>query len=171
VSFFEIDHPATGSLKAIGIEKMGPRPNLHLIAANLGERRLIDVLYEDANWDRARSTIIIAEGLLQYLLPQAVQDLFTQCAAASFEGRIAFTYIPTGQDDRPDAGPWTNLVLWLLKNSGEPWLWSIPPKELGQFLESTGWIIAPGLEGKNGKQGVELYAEATKLCLYPNTEQ
>jgi methyltransferase (TIGR00027 family) len=162
VSFFEIDHPATASLKAAGIEKMGLRSNLHLIAVDLGERKLIDVLFEDENWNQAAPTIILAEGLLQYLPPQAVQGLFTQCAAVSTESRIAFTYIPTGPDSRPDTGPWTNLVLWLLKNSGEPWLWSIRPEALGHFLEISGWTNAPELVGDRSKHGVELYAVATK---------
>jgi hypothetical protein len=81
VSFFEIDHPANASLNATGIEKMGPRSNLQLIAVDLGERKLVDVLFEDENWDQDAPTIILAEGLLQYLPPQALQDLFTQCAA------------------------------------------------------------------------------------------
>ncbi len=47
VDFFEIDHPATARLKAKGIGAMGPRDNLHLIAEDLGERRLVDVLGAD----------------------------------------------------------------------------------------------------------------------------
>ena len=35
VSFFEIDHPATAGVKARGIEAMGRRDNLHLIAEDL----------------------------------------------------------------------------------------------------------------------------------------
>lgn len=167
VNFFKIDHPATSSPKAKGIDKIGPRPNLHLIAVDLGERKLVDVLIEDESWDPAAPTIIIAEGLLQYLPPQAVQDLFAQCAAASTESRMAFTYIPTGQGNQPDAGPWTKLVLWLLKNSGEPWLWSIRPEELSLFLEISGWINAPELLGKSAKHGVELYAVATRPSRYP----
>ena len=171
VSFFEIDHPATASLKAAGIDKMGPRSNLYLIAVDLGERKLVDVLLEDENWDRAAPTIILAEGLLQYLPPQAVQDLFTQCAAVSSESRIAFTYIPTGPDGQPDAGPWTRLVLWLLKKSGEPWLWSIHPEAIDYFLEISGWTNAPELVGESAKHGVEFYAVATKSSPNLNTER
>jgi len=40
---------------------------------------------------------------------------------------------------RPDAGPWSGLMLWLQKVAGEPWLWSIQPEELGLFLAETGW--------------------------------
>jgi methyltransferase (TIGR00027 family) len=162
VNFFEIDHPATACLKAKGIEQMGPRPNLHLIAADLGERTLDGVLTGYEDWDLYASTIIVAEGLLQYLPSQAVRDLFTQCAAIADDSRMAFTYIPTGEDGRPDAGPWTGLVLWLLKVGGEPWLWSLRPEELGRFLNASGWTYAPELVGATGKHGVELYAVATK---------
>ncbi len=48
VNFFEIDHPATARLKAEGIEAMGQPTNLHLIAEDLGERQLVDVLHADA---------------------------------------------------------------------------------------------------------------------------
>ncbi|MFC1452218.1 class I SAM-dependent methyltransferase [Verrucomicrobiota bacterium] len=168
VDFFEIDHPATAALK--GIEAMGPRPNLHLIAEDLGQRKMVDVLADNEDWDRSAETTFVAEGLLQYLQPQAVQDVFTQCASIADEGRIAFTYIPTGEDGRPDAGPKTGLVLWLFKVGGEPWLWSVRREELGQFLKSAGWRDAPELEGTADKHGVELYAVATKSRL-SKTEQ
>lgn len=64
---------------------------------------------------------IVAEGLLQYLEPQAVRGLFAQCASIAGDSRIAFTYIPTREDGRPDAGPRTQFVLWPLKVGGEPW--------------------------------------------------
>ena len=162
VDFFEIDHPATAALKAKGIEEMGPRPNLHLIAEDLRQHRLVDVLANDRHWDQSAPTSVIAEGLLQYLTPDAVRDLFTQCASVAGETRIAFTYIPTREDGRPDAGPLTGLVLWLLKVGGEPWLWSIRPEQLGQFLEAVGWTNAPELERATGKHGVEMYAVALK---------
>jgi methyltransferase (TIGR00027 family) len=162
VDFFEIDHPATACLKAKGIGEMGPRPNLHLIAEDLGKRKLVDVLTDDKNWDMCASTTIVAEGLLQYLPSQAVCDLFTQCASIAADTRIAFTYIPAREDGQPDAGPQTRLVMWLLKVGGEPWFWSVRPEELGQFLEASGWTNSPELVGATGKHGVELYAVATK---------
>jgi methyltransferase (TIGR00027 family) len=162
VEFFEIDHPATASLKAKGIKEMGPRPNLHLVAEDLSERRLSDVLSDNGDWDSGAWTAIVAEGLLQYLPPEAVRDLFVQCSAVTGECRMVFTYISTREDGRPDCGPRTRLVLWLLKLGGEPWLWSIRPEELGQFLESVGWTNTPEPEGASGKHGVELYAVATK---------
>ena len=98
-----------------------------------------------------------------YLLPEAVWDLFCQCALVAGAGsRIAFSYIPSGADGRPDAGRWTGLMLWLQKIAGEPLTWSIRPEALGLFLGKTGWKIAIGQVETTRKQGVEFYAVATK---------
>lgn len=163
VNFFEIDHPATARLKARGIEAMGSPANLHLVAEDLGERRLADVLHADSTWDVAAPTVIVAEGLLMYLPPGVVGTLFGQCAAVSGDGsRIVFTYVGKRADGRPDAGPWTWLVLWLLKVSGEPWLWSARPEELGQFLKETDWTITPEEEDSSASCGVEFFGVAAK---------
>jgi methyltransferase (TIGR00027 family) len=163
VQFFEIEHPATARLKARGIDEMGQRENLHLIPEDLGKQKLVDVMEANDAWDKTAQTVILAEGLLMYLHPEAVRDLFVQCAAVTGTGsRMAFTYICTGADDRPDVGRWTGLVLWILKVSGEPWLWSIRPEELGPFLEERGWTNAPDLVGSSGEHGVELLAVAIK---------
>ncbi|MFC1857222.1 class I SAM-dependent methyltransferase [Thermodesulfobacteriota bacterium] len=162
VNFFEIDHPATSNLKTRGIAQMGRRPNLHIIAEDLSMRRLVDILAEHEIWDLNAQTIMIAEGLLPYLSPEAAHDLFKQCAAITYEGRIAFTYIPSCQNGLPDAGPWSNLILWLLKKSGEPWLWSIQPEQLSPFLEVSGWKNVPGLVVESAKSGLERYAVAEK---------
>jgi len=111
MNFFEVDHPATAHLKARGIESMRRRKNLRLVAEDLGKRKLSDVLKTDKSWDLSAQTIIIAEGLGMYLSPEAVRDLFCQCAAFVGGGsRIAFSYIPAGADGRPDAGRWTGLI-------------------------------------------------------------
>jgi methyltransferase (TIGR00027 family) len=163
VDFFEIDHPATARLKARGMESMGRRKNLRLVAEDLDKRKLSDVLKTDKSWDLSAQTVIIAEGLVMYLSPEAVRDLFCQCEAFVGGGsRIAFSYIPAGADGRPDAGRWTGLMLYLQKIAGEPWKWSIRPEELGEFVEETGWTIAHEEAGGTRKHGVEFYAVATK---------
>ena len=163
VNFFEIDHPATARLKARGIGAMGQRDNLFLVSEDLGERKLEDVLKTNKIWEHSARTVIVAEGLVMYLPPEAVEDLFRQLSDIAGDGsRIAFSYIPSGEDGRPDAGRWTGLMLWLQKIAGEPWIWSIRPEELGPFLEKTGWINAPAVAGTTVKHGVEFYAVATK---------
>ena len=163
VDFFEIDHPATIRLKAKGIDAMGRRSNLHLIGEDLGKRQLVDVLHGNEVWSPTAPTVILAEGLLMYLPPEAVGALFDQCATITGAGSlIAFTYVGTRSDGRPDAGPWTRLVLWILKAYGEPWLWSMRPEELGPFLKEHSWTIAPNQLASSGRHGVEFFGVAVK---------
>lgn len=162
VRFLEIDHPATAHLKAKGIAAMGRPENLCLIAEDLGKRQLVDLLKSNATWNPHARTVILAEGLVMYLSPEAVSSLFCQCAALVGSGsRFAFSYFARGADGRPDAGRWTGLMLWLQKAVGEPWIWSIRPEELGSFLERASWRIAPELVELSGLRGVEFYAVAT----------
>ena len=163
VNFFEIEHPVTARLKARGIYEMGQRENLHLISEDLAKRKLVDVLEANDAWDKTAQTVILAEGLLMYLTPEAVCDLLGQCAAVTGTGsRMAFTYICTGADGLPDAGRWTGLVRWILKVSGEPWLWSMRPQEVGPFLEGSGWTNELALAETTRNHGVEFYAVAAK---------
>lgn len=165
VRFFEIDHPATATLKARGIETMGKRENLYLIAEDLAERKLVDVLGDHEGWDGSGQSVIIAEGLVMYLPGHAVEQMFRQCASLTGAGsRIAFSYIPGGTNGRPEAVKWTGLILWLQKAFGEPWLWSIRPEALGSFLENVGWRYGPESEGTVERHGVEFFCMARRAC-------
>ena len=163
VGFFEIDHPATANLKTKGITGIGKPDNLTLIAEDLGETSLVDVMRSNKAWDQSKQTVVIAEGLLMYLPVQAVKELFRRCdAVTGHHSRIAFTYVPTGSDGRPDAGPYTGFMLWTLKVSGEPWLWSIRPEELTSFLGDLGWTSVSEQPATTLKHGVEHFGIATK---------
>ena len=106
---------------------------------------------------------MIAEGLMMYLSPESVKTLFCQSAASAGEGsRVLFSYIPTGADGRPDAGPRTGLMLWLQKAAGEPWLWSIHPEALGPYLAQCGWQIDKEQKWAASKYGVEYFVVAVK---------
>lgn len=163
VNFFEIDRPGTAVFKAKGIERMGQRDNLYLLAKDLGADKLVDVLNAHPSWDTTASTAIVAEGLLMYLSPPAVQELFRQCGAIAGGGsRIVFTYVGTREDGQPDAGSWTKLVLWSLKAGGEPWLWSILPDRLEEFLAEVQWTNVLDLVESSAKHGVEYFGVAIK---------
>ena len=167
VNFFEIDHPATSHLKAKGIEVMGQRSNLHLLAEDLAERRLADTMKSADTWKPSAQTVVVAEGLVMYLYEDAVRELFCQCAAVTGPcSRIVFSYIPSGKDGKPYVGQWTDLMLWFQEMSGEPWNWSINNEKLSLFLRETGWTRSPAPEEQNSKipiHGFEMFVLATKI--------
>lgn len=163
VDFYEIDHPATARVKARGIEAMGPRPNLHLLAEDLGERRLVDVLKNAKGWVETAPAVVVAEGLLMYLPQSAVGDLLWQCAEVTGpRSRIAFTYLGKRRDGRPDAGPFTRMWLRSLAAGGEPWLWSSGPEEIGLFLHAHGWAIDRSQTIGAARKGIEFFGVAVK---------
>lgn len=171
VNFFEIDHPATAGPKAKGIEAMGQPGNLYLIAEDLSERQLVDVLQVDPVWNSLAQTVIVAEGLLMYLPPIAVGSLLEQSATVTGMGsRFAFTYIGMLPNGTPDAGPWTWLLLWMLKVSGEPWLWCISSRDLPAFIEKHGWMVNES-EGVSKQCGIEFHGCAVSGNAQSETEE
>ena len=163
VKFFEIEEPATAMIKIEGLKKLGAAANLFVMPEDLGKKKLSEVFEANSDWDKKKRTIITAEGLLQYLDPGSVSDLFRECHKNSGESsRIAFTYIGSRTDGRPDAGPRSGLMLWLLKVGGEPWLWSTTDEDLTKLLDKTGWEYSSELTGPEKKRGIEFFASAVR---------
>lgn len=164
VTFFEIDHPATALRKIDGINTLGKMNNHHLIPEDLSKKTLSEVLGKNEFWNSTLKTIITAEGLLQYLPPKAVKELFKQCSSNSGdESRVVFTYVCKGPNGKPNAGPNSRLILWLLKMGGEPWLWATNLAELNELLITNGWQYSPKLTGDKTKRGIEYFACAEKI--------
>jgi methyltransferase (TIGR00027 family) len=163
VKFFEIEEPATAKIKIAGLKKLAAAVNIFVLPEDLGKKKLSEVLETNSNWDKNKKTIITAEGLLQYLNPESVSDLFRECQKISgADSRIAFTYVGSRSDGKPDAGPRSGLMLWLLKIGGEPWLWSTTDEELKKLLDETGWEYSNDLTDSENKRGVEYFAAAVK---------
>jgi len=171
VKFFEIDSPSTAQSKINGLIEIGKQENLIIIPEDLGEKALKNVLEENTEWNSEAKSVIIAEGLLQYLPPSAVRELFNQCnSVTGNESKIAFTYTGKGENGRPYAGPHTKFVMWILKLTGEPWLWSASKYELKNLLKETGWKNTE-VDGKyKNKSGIEYYAIAGKQKSFRRNE-
>ncbi len=164
VRFFEIDNPYTAEYKIKALIKIGKPENLIVIPEDLGEKSLKKVLEENSVWNSEAKSVIIAEGLLQYLEPSAVKELFNQCyKVTGEESKIALTYTGKGENGKPYAGPHTKLVMWLMKITGEPWLWSATKDELKNLLNETGWRYSEVDNIYKNNTGMEYYAIARKF--------
>lgn len=133
VAFFEIDHPATAAAKRRGVSEIGQPPNLTLISSNLAEEDLVSVLASNAQWDTSAKTIIVMEGLLYYLSPDDVTDVFERALRVTGEGsRVAFSHVTSERHDS-----WAQPLLRLI---GEPWLSHATVDELPVYI-GDGWRI------------------------------
>ena len=151
VRFVEIDHPSTSVAKARGIEKVGQPENMIQIAADLGERSLPKVLSEDGHWDASQHSVIVAEGLFQYLTDEEVRGLLTDAAACTSPGsRIAFSHAIPG--DR-------KLLSALVRLISEPWKSEVRSEDLPSYVNGTGWAIISDVDD-DAEHGVERYGVA-----------
>jgi methyltransferase (TIGR00027 family) len=153
VHFFEIDHPATSAAKAKGVALEGPPENMTQIAADLGERALSKVLSEDGRWHVSQPSVLLAEGLLQYLTDEQVRDLLCEAAACAAPGsRIVFTHVIP--DER-------KLLRMILRLVAEPFESAVRSEDLPEYIEGTGWTLISGVDS-DPAHGIERYAVAER---------
>jgi methyltransferase (TIGR00027 family) len=153
VRFIEVDHPATSAAKAKGIAVEGQPTNLFQIAADLGESPLSKVLSEDGRWYTSLSSVIVAEGLLQYLTDDEVRGLLVESAACTSPGsRFVFTHAKPG---------YSRLIPFLTGLIAEPWKSSVESEDLPKYVEGTGWKIITDVDTDEA-HGVERYAVAER---------
>jgi len=153
VRFVEIDHPSTSVAKARGIEKVGQPENMIQIAADLGERSLPKVLSEDGHWDASQRSVIVAEGLFQYLTDEEIRGLLTDAAACTSPGsRIAFSHAIPG--DR-------KLLSALVRLISEPWKSEVRSEDLPSYVDGTGWAMISDVDD-DAEHGVERYGVAER---------
>jgi O-methyltransferase involved in polyketide biosynthesis len=153
VRFFEIDAPATSAAKARGVAEECPPDNLFLIAADLGEQALSQVLSRFDRWDPTARSVIVAEGLLLYLSDEEVRRLFRELSRCTPPGsRVVFSHkIPDGRKVLP-------AVLRLV---GEPFRSEVSSEDLPTYLEGTGWTVTSDVDA-NPAHGIERYGTAER---------
>ena len=153
VRFVEIDHPSTSVAKARGIEKVGQPENMVQIAADLGERSLPKVLSKDGHWDASQRSVIVAEGLFQYLTDEEVRGLLTDAAACTSPGsRIAFSHAIPG--DRKHLSTHMGLI-------SEPWKSEVRSEDLPSYVDGTGWEMISDVDD-DAEHGIERYGVAER---------
>ena len=153
VQFIELDHPATSAAKAKGIALEGQPTNVIQVAADLGELPLSKVLSEDGRWDTSLPSVLVAEGLLQYLKDEEVRGLLVEGAACTSPGsRFVFTHAKPG---------YRKLVTFLTGLVAEPWQSAVKSEDLPEYVEGTGWKIISGVDTDEA-HGVERYAVAER---------
>jgi methyltransferase (TIGR00027 family) len=153
VQFFEVDHPTTSLAKAKGISQVGQQENLIQIASDLSERNISKVLMEDGRWDSKQLSVVVAEGLLQYLTDREVYDLLRDTATCTaLPTRIVFTHtIPSER----------KVLQFILRLIGEPFKSAVQSEDLPGYIKGTGWTVISGVDS-NSAHGIERYAVAER---------
>lgn len=143
VRFVEVDRPATQACKKR--HASGAGPNLRMVTADLGRRRLSAALVAGgAGFERGDDTLFLAEGLLMYLTAAQAGSLFGGVRDAVAPGarcRLAFTFVEPQIDGRPDFSHASRALRVWLRLRGEPFRWGIHRDELPAFLSLRGFAL------------------------------
>jgi methyltransferase (TIGR00027 family) len=132
IEAIEIDHPATQSAKIRALANAAELipENLRFISCDLAAEPLPSVPFDDRE-----PCMIIIEGVLMYLPPADVAKLFhTLRRLAPARTRVAFTFMSRW----PDGGSGFRPKSWLIERwlawRGEPFMWSLEPAAMRDFL-------------------------------------
>lgn len=152
IKVFEVDHPAMQAVKIEKIKKIfsGLIDHVTYVPADLGRddfgQRLLEMGYS-----RSKKTIFVMEGLLYYLLPQAVDQVLSFISKNSGKGSaIIFDYYPQSVVDGScelEAGK--NLYSQLAQY-GEPLRFGI--NDVEAFLASRGFSQIRNVTGEDLKK-------------------
>ena len=138
VRVFEVDHPATAKVKRERLQAAGADLNRVTFVAVDFEIDDFEQRLRDAGFDPARRTIVVWEGVSQYLTGDAV------CAVIRWAGRLAprsrfiFTYVHEGAIDGSVAFDGADKVIAKVDVSGEPWRFGLLPTNCPTSCASAG---------------------------------
>jgi len=137
----EIDLPSTQARKRWALREIGhavPR-NCHLVAADLAERALDDVVAATPALRPERATLVVIEGVLMYLKEPEVRALFAALGRA-FTADLSVLYGAIAAPDA-DGDLRLRLVNHLLRKGGEGTSWCCPAGRMPTFLAPLGFRL------------------------------
>jgi methyltransferase (TIGR00027 family) len=144
IRFFEVDHPDTQAWKRQRTQEK------HLGNGSSGTVCHVPVDFQRDNLEesmaaagfRRAKTVVIWEGVTQYIGAEAVDTTFDFLARATEPGsKVVFTYIHRGLLDGSLQMPGTRKLIQELERRGEPWCFGIDPSELAQYLFQRGFRL------------------------------
>ena len=136
--FWEIDHPATQRHKVRACSEIGIE-RVHFVAVDLAAAGLEREALIKSDFDPAKRTFWIAEGLLMYFPADVVSSLMKTLSTLSAPGsEFAFTFMEKQGDGRLRFDSQTKLVDSWLRRRGEPFLWGTTRSELANIVYGRG---------------------------------
>jgi methyltransferase (TIGR00027 family) len=133
---FEVDHPATQARKRrlLGSRLAG---NVRFVGTDFAEGHL-EAAMTSQGFEAERRSIVIWEGVTNYLTERAVDETLSWCAKTAAGSDIIFTYIDEQVLRDPESFFGTAAVLQKLEEAGEEWTFGLDPRGLSGYLRQRG---------------------------------
>ena len=143
---FEIDHPATQSVKIRQLHAAGADlDEACLIAADLREAP-IDQVLAATNYDPKRRTFFAWLGVTRYLTHEAnASALAAMGRAAARRSYLLLSYAPPSLEPVAESGEYQDRSATTLSSWGEPWVSSFTPADMTAMAGEAGFIVREDL--------------------------
>ena len=147
---FEIDHPATQSVKIRQLRAAGADlGEACLIAADLRESP-IDQVLADSNYDPTRRTFFAWLGVTRYLTREAnASALAAMGRASARRSYLLLSYAPPFSEPSAERGEYEDRSATTLSSWGEPWVSSFTPAEMAEMAGEAGFVVREDLSHQN----------------------
>jgi methyltransferase (TIGR00027 family) len=139
---FEVDHPDTQAWKrrALGGALHAPSANVRFVGLDFSRDTLDSVMPAAGYRDDVR-TLLLWEGVTNYLTEAAVDTTLRWCGRAAPDSVLLFTYVHRDILTRPQTFVGTDRLFAALDRAGERFTFGIEPSQLREFLAVRGLVL------------------------------
>jgi len=135
---FEVDHPSTASQKSARLQALGADPSRVVSVAVDFDRDRLPERLAAAGFDGSKVTVVIWEGVTNYLTENAVLSVFAWAGMLAQESRLAFTYIHRRVLTEPTSFEGAARIMLAVSSAGEPWTYGMCPETIALSLGPLG---------------------------------
>lgn len=137
---FEVDHPSTQAIKRRVISRLKDEAiDVTFVGVDFMHDDLAELLAR-SGFVRGLSTLVLWEGVTNYLTGEAVRETFTSIASLVGSGSpVVFTYIDRAILDGTGAFEGAAESSRAVRSVGEPYTFGLDPEAVGSYLSDLGF--------------------------------
>jgi methyltransferase (TIGR00027 family) len=139
VPVFEVDHPETQFAKIDALRRVLPElpKNVSFVPSDFNLDELTAAM-TDSGYDPSLPTVILWEGVTNYLSERAVDATLRWCAGTGANGVLLITYVHSDVLERPEAFVGAKRLHSTLAKVGEQLTFGMDPRDMGAYLSDRG---------------------------------
>ena len=139
IDTFEVDHPDTQAAKREALKRVLPSPPEHVrfVAVDFKQNDLASAM-SAAGYRDSKRTLVLWEGVTNYLTAEAVDSTLRWCSTASVGSLLLFTYVHCDILTNPTAFVGSRNLFASLEKTGERFTFGMDPSHVPQYLADRG---------------------------------